>query len=175
MYLFFYLWTFLNYHLFPPSLITSSVYSKLWRNWRDPWWKTFVSSSFSLTSWPGNSRIYYSIWYNLVIYFVHFDLFLFIFYFYFIKLPCISSSQGLCCHCFLCQQSLWDGEEEAALSYIPGLCLLCRAAHQQLDCGSIGWVPALSDLQLCSAISPGSLWDPHYNLSSTNNYTIPAL
>jgi hypothetical protein len=50
------------------------VYSKLWRNWRDPWWKTFVSTSFSLTSWPGKSRIYYSIWYNLVIYFVHFDL-----------------------------------------------------------------------------------------------------
>lgn len=40
-------------HVSNSSLTTSSVFSKLWRSWRDPWWRTFVNIFFSLTNWQG--------------------------------------------------------------------------------------------------------------------------
>lgn len=51
----------------------------------------------------------------------------------------LDSFQGLCCHCFLCQQSLWDWEKKAAISHFSGLCFLCWAAYQQLDCWGCWW------------------------------------
>lgn len=41
-------------HVFNFSLTTSNVFSKSWKNLRDPWWRTYVSTFFFLTSLQGN-------------------------------------------------------------------------------------------------------------------------
>lgn len=52
----------------------------------------------------------------------------------------LSLSQGLRCHRFLCQQSVWDGKKKAAIPQFPGFCFLCRSAYQQLDSWGCWWV-----------------------------------